>query len=410
MKRIRGLVLALFSVMSGTAVALAAPPLEVSIDFEGGSARVESIDQQTRRVSIVPSPHKDRGWSCWWYFKLAGIQPGETITLDVGEGSWATPDRAAMSLDGRTWQQTAPGRRQGKRIVYRQPVGAEQAYFAWGPVFTPLQADAWVQRIAEQCPEATASNLCTTRGGRPTPVLTVSPPRSNGAAPYGIWVQARQHAWEVGSTWVLKGFADWLVSDDARAEALRRRAEVRLVPIMDIDNTAIGAGGKEQKPQDHNRDWSDKPHWHSVAAAIAKIKKMDAEGRLMLFLDLHNPGAGSRRPFFYVSPDEGLADPGRANLARFLDLAKAEIAGPLRLADKSQVSGANYDKRWQRISKNWVTGHTAPHVVAVTLETAWNTPHSTVEGYETVGRQLGLAVERYVRIDPRKPLVEAAAD
>jgi hypothetical protein len=39
----------------------------------------------------------------------------------------------------------------------------------------------------------------------------------------------------------------------------------------------------------------------------------------------------------------------------------------------------------------------ANHVVAVTLETSWNTPHSTTTGYRTVGKQLGLAVERYSR-------------
>jgi len=64
----------------------------------------------------------------------------------------------------------------------------------------------------------------------------------------------------------------------------------------------------------------------------------------------------------------------------------------------------------KRISKNWVVAHTAGHVVAVTLETAWNTPHSTTAGYQTVGRQLGLAVELYLRTSPRQPSAEAAGD
>jgi hypothetical protein len=395
-------------VVALAAVAHAAPPLEVSIDFEGGSAEVESIDQDARLVRIVPTLHPDRGWQCWWYFQLSGIEPGETITLDVGNGSWATPDRAAVSLDGEIWQQTAPGRRQGKRIAYRHPVEAAEVWFAWGPAFTPAHAKALVERIAREHDFATKFNLCDTRAGRPTPALRIAPAAAKPK--YGIWVQARQHAWEVGSSWVLEGFVDWLVSDDARAERLRSEAEIVLVPIMDIDNTIIGAGGKEQKPHDHNRDWSDQPHWPSVAAAIAGIEQMDAAGRFDLFLDLHNPGAGSRLPFYYVAPGEIMTDTGRANLARFLEDSRKEITGPLRIADKPQVTGANYDKRWRRISKNWVVEHTAPHVVAVTLETAWNTPHSTVDGYETVGRQLGLAVERYLQTDPRQPPMEAAGD
>jgi len=391
-----------------SSAARAAPPLEVSIDFEGGSAQVESIDQEARLVKIVPTPHADRGWHCWWYLKLAGIEPGETITLDVGNGSWATPDRAAVTLDGRCWQQTAPGRRQGKRIVYRHTIDAAEAWLAWGPAFTPAQGRALVERIARAHDFAAEFKLCNTRGGRPTPALRIARPSAEPKV--GIWIQARQHAWEVGSSWVLKGFADWLVSDDARAKSLRREAEIVLVPIMDVDNTAIGAGGKEQKPHDHNRDWSDDPHWRSVAAAIAEIQRMDAAGRFDVFIDLHNPGAGSHRPFFYIAPDEILTDVGRANLDRFLEDARREITGPLRLAEKAQVTGSNYDKRWRRISKNWVVEHTAPHVVAVTLETAWNTPHSTVQGYETVGRQLGRAVQRYLQTDPRQPPMEAAGD
>jgi len=386
-----------------TSLARAAPPpLNVSIDFEGGSAKVEEIDQRDRLVRIVPTPHPERGWQCWWYFKLSGIEPGETVTLDVGNGSWATPDRAAVSLDGRTWEQTEPGRRDGKRIVYRQRVAAAAAYFAWGPAFTPSDAAALVERVAREKPYATSFSLCTTRGGRPTPALKIAEPGLPDAERYGLWVQARQHAWEAGSSWVLRGFLEWLVSDDARAASLRRSAEITLVPVMDIDNTAIGAGGKEQKPHDHNRDWSDEPHWHSVAAAMAEIGKLDAAGRFDLFIDLHNPGAGSRRPFFYVPPDELLSDAGRANLARFLDAAPAVITGPLRIEEKPKVTGANYDKRWRRISKNWAVSHTAGHVVAVTLETAWNTPHSTTAGYQTVGRQLGQAVELYLRTDPRQ--------
>jgi len=390
--------------------AAAAPPLEVSTDFEGGSARVEEIDQQDRLVRIVPTPHPDRGWQCWWHFKLSGIEPGETVTLDVGNGSWATPDRAAVSLDGRRWTQTDPGRRDGKRIVYRHRVDAGEAYFAWGPPFTPSDAAALVERLADENPCATAFNLCTTRAGRPTPALRIAEPGTPDAQRRGVWVQARQHAWESGSSWVLRGLLEWLVSDDARAASLRRTAEITLVPVMDVDNTALGAGGKDQKPHDHNRDWSDEPHWHSVAAATARIEKLDAAGRFDLFIDLHNPGAGSRRPFFYIPPDDLLSDLGRANLARFLDAARAEMTGPLAVEDKAKVTGANYDKRWQRISKNWVVSHTAGHVVAVTLETAWNTPHSTTAGYQTVGLQLGRAVELYLRTNPRQPPAEAASE
>jgi hypothetical protein len=382
---------------------VAAGDLAVGIDFPGGSAAVESIDQEKRLIRLSPTAHKDRGWVCWWYFRLSGATPGETVTLDVGDAPWATPDRAAFSDDGKTWRQTGPGKRQGQRIVYQQKIKGDTGYFAWGPPFVPADAERLVKEAAEKSPHAEAFTLCTTRENRLTPALRIAEPGTPEDERYGIWVHARQHAWESGSSWIAKGFVDWLLSDDAAAKALRRRTTITIVPVMDIDNVHRGAGGKNQVPQDHNRDWTDQPHWRSVAAAQEAIREMDAEGRFDVFLDLHNPGANARNPYFYVPPDELLSETGKRNLQTFLAAAKAEITGPLSFIGETIPSGSKYDpKNWRAISKNWVAAHCREHVVAVTLETAWNTPHSTTAGYEQVGRELGKAVERYLRQDVRR--------
>ena len=63
------------------------------------------------------------------------MTPGETITLDVGDAPWATPDRAAFSLDNKTWKHTSPGKRDGKRIVYQQKVDAENMLVRVGAAF-----------------------------------------------------------------------------------------------------------------------------------------------------------------------------------------------------------------------------------------------------------------------------------
>ncbi|MBL9084100.1 MAG: hypothetical protein JNK76_20015, partial [Planctomycetales bacterium] len=189
--------------------------------------------------------------------------------------------------------------------------------------------------------------------------------------------------------------------DDPRAAALRRQAIVTFVPVMDVDSVATGNGGKNQVPQDHNRDWSAAPHFPEVAAAQKRIAELDKAGRLDLFVDLHNPAPSDLRPFFFVSPDEELNPTGRRNLATFVAAAKGEIVGPLVLSPNTKPSGAAYSPQWQAISKNWVTMNCRPHVVAVTLETSWNTEHGTTAGYTTVGRQLGLAIEKYLRESPR---------
>ena len=117
---------------AGPRVANGATTLSVSIDFAGGSGEVVEIDQEARLIRLVPTPHKDRGWQCWWCVRVDGVTPGETITLDVGNAPWATPDRASFSADGRRWVHTSPGTRNGKRIAYRQEIATDSVFFAWG--------------------------------------------------------------------------------------------------------------------------------------------------------------------------------------------------------------------------------------------------------------------------------------
>ncbi|HYE99788.1 MAG TPA: M14 family zinc carboxypeptidase [Planctomycetota bacterium] len=362
---------------------LLALQITIKADFPGGSVRVESIEGNVIRV--LPALHPDRGWTCWWYFKVEGATPGAALTVDVGGGVWATPDRAVISADDQTWAHTAPGKREKDRIAYAIEAPAAAFWLAWGPPFT--------LRHARELLGDRAFELCKSRDGHSVPALRIK----EGEPKHAIWVHAGQHAWESGARWVGRGFCEFVLSDDRRAAALRKAAEIVFVPIMDVDNVERGAGGKECKPQDHNRDWSDDPYWPEVRAAQAQIRAMGA--RFKVFVDLHNPGPGKgdQAPYFYTAPAEILSDAARKNVELFLEASRAEITGPLALTGKPRESGASYDKDWERISKNWVSKTAGDGVVAVTLETTWNSPHSTTENYLRVGRELGCAIERFLR-------------
>lgn len=369
--------------------------LAVRSDFPGGSAEVLRVDQKSQLVSINPENHADRGWTCWWYAKISGIDPQKPLTLEVGDTFWSTPDRATFSTDGRTWKQSELGKRAGSRIRYQLDEGSKEILVAWGPPFLHHHAEALVREVAKTT-HATPFSLCTTREGRTTPAIRFYPSTMDNAP--AIWIHARQHAWEAGSSWVATGLIKWLASNSPEAKFLRNHSEITVVPIMDIDNVQRGAGGKNQLPHDHNRDWTDTPHWNAVKAAQNHIKSLDAEGRLHLFVDLHNPGARDRFPYYYIPPKEILSHQGAQNLDTFLTYSQSQMRGPLRYLGRAIESGANYDpKAWKAISKNWVAMNCQEHVVSVTLETAWNTPASTVEGYEVLGEQLGRSMSHYIK-------------
>lgn len=408
-------------------LSVAADLLTAASDFEGASVRDVEIDEATRSISFMPGGDPVRGWPCWWYFRVNGITPGETITLRLRgstatvpketvttpgaplqkplASSWAMPAQATFSIDGRTWQHTEKGQKQDDWMIYTLKPEAASVFVAWGPPYTPSTAAKFVREMSEKSPHAKATELCRSRGDRAVPMLHVQEGERTKEQRFGVWVQARQHAWESGSSWVAQGFAEWLLSNAEDAAWLRQHAEIFLVPIMDVDNTATGNGGKDAQPQDHNRDWSVQPHWNEIIAAQRMVSGLIEEGRMDVFLDLHNPAPGDPT-FFYILPPDLLQEPMIGLRDRFIHLAYSRISKikPLiPMSNKPKLTGANYHPLWRQISANWVSMNGNPHTVSLCLETIWNSPNSTTEGYRAVGSNLAAAVREYLAERPAKP-------
>lgn len=387
--------------------------LVVSTDFEGGSAVVEVTDSGRHDVHVRPGGDPARGWPCWWYLRLDGLADGEVATVVVRASErfartngrqtgtplareWAWPARAAVSVDGSTWLQTETGVQEGDRLTYQVTGTGGPVWVAWGPPFTSRECDALLERVRGTPHEAASVfELARSREDRPVRGVRSAPPGRRQLP--AVWIQARQHAWESGSSWVASGFVEWLLGDDPDAGWLREHAEVCVVPVMDVDRVATGDGGKESDPHDHNRDWSETPFYPEIAAAQARLNAFAAEGRLAVFVDLHNPGPEDHRPFFFVPAADRLTDAARAHQARFVGCASRWLDAPLSLAAAPREIGPAYHPRWRQISQMWVSENIPADTVAVCLEIPWNTPHSTSAGYRGVGAKLGRALTDHLR-------------
>lgn len=384
--------------------------LRVVTDFEGGNAEVVSLDQTAGRLRIMPALREGRGWPCWWFLRLEGTTAGQEITLEVqGQtkpfrpdtvlaSSWCQPDQAVLSHDGKIWQQTSKAERTADKVaVYKVQAEGPTLWLAWGPPFVPTTTEIVLTQVkALLGDKAERFELAKTRDGRPVNGIRIG----KADAPRQVWVNARQHAWEAGGAWVGRGFVEWLGSPEAKE--FRTRCCVYFIPIMDVDNVSVGAGGKESLPQDHNRDWSDAPYHPEVAAAQKRISEIQAARGLDVFLDLHNPGPTDRAPFFFGPFGfERMTGLQRDNYQRWIDLAAAHLSGPLKVEPKYRY--ATYVKTEEEracMSSGWARAHGGEGTISVTLETAWNTPHSTAENYMLAGAQLARALDAYLK-EPR---------
>jgi hypothetical protein len=406
---------AILSVAAASAIAVATE-LTVHTDFEGASATVVAIDQGQRCIRFEPGGDPRDGWPCWWNLCVRGARPGETLTLQIRASStpipqstytwlkdkplsldWAAPDRAAWSVDDDTWQRTEPGTREEEWMTYRLKAESDRLYVAWGPPYTPSRAGKFARECEKKYPVlAKAESLCRSREGRPVALLRIIEGLGVVSGRNVIWVQARQHAWESGSSWVAQGFAHWLLVGGAEADWLRQHHEIVVVPIMDVDHVAKGQGGKEAMPQDHNRDWTDRPHWPEVNAAQVALSAWIEAGCLSAFIDLHNPGPNALAVHFHVPPDER-AKPGQsAAIDRFNLVARTNLSRVMPVQENVLKSGGDYDPTWMRMSHNWVAARASESTLALCIETPWNSDQSSQEGYQRMGAAIGLTLYHHL--------------
>ena len=150
---------------------------------------------------------------------------------------------------------------------------------------------------------------------------------------------------------------------------LRQTARI----VMDLDNVERGAGGKNQIPHDHNRDWSEQPRYPEVAAAQDWIKRQRGT-RLRLVPRSAQPGPGDGKPFFFGSPDSHLNPKSENQKRRALPENLGQTSA---FSEKVRVTGAGYHPLWRRDKQELGGENTAPRSVNLTSKTTWNSPHST---------------------------------
>ena len=287
------------------------PPVTFNKAFEGGSlGKIEKLGESTFRCA-VEGQHDERGrnrQATWYFFRMEhvlGRDVSLTLTDVVGEYNdkpGACPFSAdiipVFSHDGERWQHFAATEwddvRKEATLKFRPE--RDTIWIAHIPPYTHSRLLRLLADV-DRSPHARVEVIGKTVLGRDLHLVTVTNFDKPDAGKKTVWLQARQHAWEAGTSFVAEGALRFVTSDDPRARELRERIIFKFTPMMDPDGCATGKVRFNAHGYDVNRHWDamdlrDKQRLQ-LMPEIWYVKKallgwLDAGHKIDLMVNMHN--------------------------------------------------------------------------------------------------------------------------
>jgi hypothetical protein len=197
----------------------------------------------------------------------------------------------------------------------------DRIWIAHIPPYTHSRLLRTLDQIGRR-PTARVEVIGKTVQGRELHLVTVTNFEKPDQDKRTVWLQARQHAWEAATSYVMEGALEFITSDEPIARELRDKVVFFFTPMVDPDGCASGAVRFNVNGYDVNRHWDEvdlrtKSHidrmpeiWY-VKKAILGI--VDSGRHIDLFLNLHNTESAE-----YLATESSDA-PSRARIDGFFE-------------------------------------------------------------------------------------------
>lgn len=312
-------------------------PVRFNKNFEGASiGRIEVVGPNEFRCHIE-GQYDERGHNrqgSWYCFRMDGAAGREvTLTLTDFEGEYNDkPGSVAMaagivpvfSEDGVAWrffdEKAVTWDAKAKELTVRLKPAGDKIWIAHVPPYTWSDLRRLLGEV-ERSPWARVETIGRSAGGRELQMVTVTDWSVADEGKKVVWLQARQHAWEAGTSYVMEGAMRFVASDDPKAAELRKRVVFRFTPMVDVDGCVLGKVRFNANGYDVNRHWAavdlrDKA-WLERTPEIWYAKKaIVGAGRIDLMVNLHNTETGE---YLATHAEDGEGAAVRRMMERFYD-------------------------------------------------------------------------------------------
>ncbi len=300
-------------------------PALIDVDYPGANVRVLSVTQpssaEPRRVTLAPDQRHMQPGQTWFYWSFR-TRDTTGFTAVFNSSDHIGLRGPAVSYDqGRTWAYLGANSVMPGRAFHVPPVPeGREARYAFCPQYQQSHFDEWHAANAEH-PHLEVTELCRSRNNRGVELVRIGKPVTDPSSEI-ILFSTRHHSCEVLGSYVLEGFLQAALADDATGRNLRKRT-ILAVPFMDKDGVEEGDQGKNRNPHDHNRDYNATQLYPEVTA----VMQLGAQHhqRVVAFFDVHCPSAREEGMYFVGAPEQEIAAGQQAFLTRLAATRQGEL-------------------------------------------------------------------------------------
>jgi len=380
----------------------AVPGFTIDTEIPAGNAIVNSIEGDT--VSIRQDLRDTKGEWFYWAFRVKGAA-GRTVRFDFRKPDGTTLDIVGVrgpvvSTDGgKTFSYPLDGKATTCGFTYTFAPDENETLFYECHPYVRADWDAFVARHAADAAKGVfaVETLCRSRAGAEVPRVRAG--CLSGDPKHRFMFTARHHCSETTASWVFEGIVDAFLADDDLGAWLRANVELMGVPFVDYDGVQAGDQGKNRKPHDHNRDYSE--FIYPETKALTEWIGEHAQGRLDAFIDLHCPWIrGDYNEFVYATRKDPKITPPTAQEDRFSEILEKVQSGALRYKaandlpfGKAWNKGVNFAQGWPSVV--WACHNVKEPKVCRAMEFPFANANGAVvtpEKCRAFGRDIALAL------------------
>ena len=235
-----------------------------------------------------------------FHFQLQA-QPGAKLTLEFKDldnvwngmvGSIARELKmVVVSENGRDWKPVPTESLPENRVRLTLEMPGPRLFMARVEPYRLSDLDRLLASIRTN-PLVNITPIGRTVQGRELEIVRIGDPQ----APYRVFVRARAHPWEAGSSWVAEGLIHRLLQGDAGAQKFLKCYCAYILPMANKDGVACGMTRFNLHGKDLNREWN-RPADAQLAPENYALEQW-LEGMIRagqpphLALELHNDGSG----------------------------------------------------------------------------------------------------------------------